>query len=177
MKWLLIPLAFILAACGGQPNAPTAPGQNGTYQAGIGINQRLEVYRISGHVLGMGNSIQRPEMQGGATYVNGYGSAYVSSSTPGKGFVRFHADEVTWTMETTQTAEFEPVVKAGDDVLLKTSDTKAASLLAGDVVTFLCRAQAEFVEAVAGNEQPAQNKIVMELDYCRLEKPQFTPGK
>ncbi len=170
-------LAFILVACGGgQMNGAVAPGQNGNFLPGVGVNQRLEIYTITGTVLGLGESIQRPESQGSAFVYQGSGSAYVQSSTPGKGFIRFHVDNVTWTHVPSETIEFEPVVAVGDNVLLKTSDTKAASLVAGDRTTFKCRVQKEFVEAVASNEQPTLNHITEELDYCRMETPKFTPS-
>lgn len=177
MKWLvLLCTAALLGECGGgYQNAAVAPGQNGNYASGIGIYQRLDVYRITGTVLGVGTSIQRPQSEGGAVFSNGYGSAYVRSDTPGKGFLRLKVEAITWTSETTPTAE--PLISAGDAVLLKTSDTKAASLVAGDRVVMLCREQAEFVEAVAGNEVPTEAKIVRELDYCRMETPQIRPAE
>lgn len=179
MRWVIaMCVAVFLTGCGTivVPNAPVAPGQNGNYQVGIGINQQLEVYRLTGTVVGLGQSIQQYDMQGRSAIYNGYGSAWVSAGTSGKGFVRFRIDTITWTNEVTPTAEFTPLAKAGDSVLLKTSDSKAASLVVGDRVVFLCRVQAEFLEAVAGNEQPNLSKVVQEFDYCRMEKPQFTPA-
>lgn len=176
-RFIIIALSLLLAGCGGGTlvNAPVAPGQNGAYQAGIGINQQLEVYRLTGSVLGVGESVQQYSFEGRATTYRSYGSAYIAGGTSGKGFIRFKIEGITWTSEVTQTAEFTPLAKVGDSVLLKTSDSKAASLVAGDHVVFLCRVQAEFLEAVAGNEQPNLSKIVQEFDYCRMERPQFVP--
>lgn len=173
MRKATILFLLFLAACGGQVNTPVAPGQAGNYQNGVGINQRLEVYQIRGTVLGVGESIQRFEQSGAASFYRGTGSAYIQSSMPGKGFIRFKIESITWTNELTQTTEIEPLAMPGDTVLLKTSDSKAASLVAGDRVTFLCREQAEFVEAVAGNERPMLEKITREFDYCRMLTPKI----
>lgn len=177
MRRLAILFLLILTACGAQVNAPVAPGQSGNYQVGVGINQRLEVYQIRGTVLGAGESIQRFEQSGRASFYNGTGSAYIQSTTPGKGFIRFQVETITWTNELTSATEIEPLAVAGDTVLLKTSDSKAASLMAGDRATFLCREQAEFVEAVAGNERPMLEKITREFDYCRMLTPVIEVAK
>ena len=175
MKFIIVLFtALLLGACG--QNLATAPGQVGNYQAGTGVNQKLEMYRLTGTVIGLGQSIQNYNMQGSATIINGTGSAYVAGGTSGKGYIRFHITDIKVTGVPTATLEFEPLVQVGDNVLLKTSDSKAASLIAGDGVVFLCRVQREFVEAVAGNEKPSVEQIVDELDYCRMDTPHFTPA-
>lgn len=197
-------IAFALVACGGgttqvssapvvqsSGNVPTpqpvAPGADGNYAANYGLPAVTTVYSLTGTVLAAPGSLTQYAVDGrmsGSRY-NGYGSVsgYIQGGTTGKGFVRFKVQSVEWHDPyidagiTKQGEDWTPAAAPGDVVLLKTIDSKASALGAGDTVTFLCREQNEFVSAVAVNEIPTTAGLTRELDYCRMLSSQFQPGE
>lgn len=95
-------------------------------------------------------------------------SGWFGSEFGGKGFVRLL---VYSTNPPTTLAQPDQIT------LTKTTDTKASALLIGDIVIFRCRAQFEAVAAVRIDEAFDAAKLdkvtTWELDYCRLETPNF----
>lgn len=166
--------------------APVAPGADGNYQGGYALPAVTTVYSLTIEVLAAPGSIQNYAFQGESHAVSydGYGSAsgYIAGGTSGKGFVRAKVLAITWHDPyvdkgvTARSESWTPLAAKDDIVLLKTTDTKASALGAGDVVTVLCREQYEWVDAVAGNEIPTTQTVTREFDYCRMTGPQFTPA-
>ena len=197
-------LSVLLVSCGGEPTSvqtapvatnggtvptpqPVPPGANGNYAANYALPAVTTVYVITGTVLAAPSSIQQYSFQGethGSSY-NGYGSVsgYISGGTTGKGFLRLKVESVDFhdpyvdNGVTKRSENWTPLVAEGNVVLLKTTDSKASALGAGDTVTFLCREQNEWVDAVAQNEIPTTSEVTRELDYCRMLSPQLTPAE
>lgn len=168
-KQILILFLLILTGCAGRAPQPESDSPQ-TYSDNARIPVDDTVYTIVGEVVGDVASVtqQTTPAQGDVTGVSardlGYlGGAYFGPEFGGKGFVRLLVHTAT---PGTELAPVEEIV------ILKTSDTKAAVLLPGDVVTFRCRAQYEAVAAVREGESFDADKVeTWELDYCRLVTP------
>lgn len=192
--------ALVLAACGSTQQVvsapvaqngsssvstpqPVAPGADGNYANGYGLPAVTTVYIITGTVEVAPSSIQQYTENGsisGSSYRGtGSVSGYIHGETTGKGFVRFKVSGVSWHDPYVNAGiverdeDWTPVVNAGDLVLIKTVDSKASALGAGDSVVFMCREQYEFVPAVARDEIPTTQSVTRELDYCRMVSPQI----
>lgn len=162
---------------------PVAPGQDGNYANGYALPAVTTVYVITGTVEVAPSSIQQYTENGsisGSSYRGtGSVSGYIRGETTGKGFVRFKVSGVSWHDPYVNAGiverdeDWTPVVNAGDLALIKTVDSKASALGAGDSVVFMCREQYEFVPAVARDEIPTTQSVTRELDYCRMVSPQI----
>lgn len=163
---------------------PVAPGVDGNYANGYALPAVTTVYIITGTVEAAPNSIQQYTENGsisGSSYRGtGSVSGYIHGETSGKGFLRFKVSGVSWHDPyinagiVKRSEDWTPIVKTGDMVLIKTVDTKASALGAGDGVVFMCREQYEFVSAVARDEIPTTQSVTRELDYCRMVSPQIS---
>lgn len=168
-QWILLVVAVLAIGCGGKAPAPASDSPQ-TYDASARVPVDDTVYTISGQVVGDVASLsqQTTPAQGDVTGLTGRGYGYLGGSYfgaefGGKGFVRL-------LVHTTEPAT--PLAPPENIVIVKTTDTKAAVLLPGDVVTFKCRAQYEAVAAVRENESFNQSKVeTWELDYCRMVTP------
>jgi hypothetical protein len=166
---LLLLLVLLLTACRGQAPQPVSDSPQ-TYETGARIPVDDSVYTITGQVVGEVASLSQQttpaegELTGLAARGYGYmGGSYFGPEFGGKGFVRLFVFTVD---PSTRLAPPEEIV------IMKTTDTKAAALLPGDIVTFKCRAQYEAVAAVRENESFNQAKVeTWELDYCRMATP------
>lgn len=83
----------------------------------------------------------------------------------GKGILR-------GTLVSVNPALSEPFAKAGEVVILKTTDLKVMSILPGDRVQFLCVADWEPVCSLneSSSSKTGECKDTWEFDYCRVEK-------
>lgn len=201
MKWLLVvSCVFALVACGkvvtqvenapavqsGQQAVPTPqpvpPGQSGTYAANYALPAVTTIYSLTVEVLAAPGSITGFSIEGRteARQYDGYGyaSGYISGGTSGKGMVRVKVLAVSWhdpyKSVVPANENWQPVVAVGDIILLKTEDTKASALGAGDVTIMLCREDQEFVAPAAVNEIPTLQSLTRELDNCRMLQPQLS---
>lgn len=203
MRWFFgFVAALVLVSCGGptevqiapvaqngQQTVPTPqpvpPGADGNYASNYALPAVTTVYTLTGTVLSAPGSLQQSSFSGSssASMINGYGSAsgYISGGTTGKGFVRFKVQHIGWfdpyvdSGVTTRSEAWTPLAKSGDIIMLKTIDSKASALGGGDIATFMCREQYEFVSAVAKDEIPTTASVTREFDECRMITPQFTP--
>lgn len=169
---LILVVVILLTACGGQTDIAPEPESDSSqrYRLGSEIPVDDNVYTINGRVVGDVDSLTRQTAAARVTnstvYADGYtrsSSTYFAPELNGKGFVRL----LVYSSEPeTDLAQPENIV------IIKTTDTKATMLLAGDVVTFRCRAQYEAVAAIRNNETfRAEDLGTWELDYCRLSSP------
>lgn len=126
------------------------------------------IYELSGYIVGDINSYSYQVGEGytsGYVYgANGYLVGGVSGSSSlwaeGKGFVRITLDYIN---------PQSKLAKAGDTVIVKTSDQKVRALLPGDYVRFKCRAQYEAIAAVRENSTFDEDLAeTWEFDYCRM---------
>lgn len=124
------------------------------------------IYVITGKVVAAPSSLVR-QTEPGTASISGY-NGYVSGTAvgprfAGKGFVRINV------LSMEPDASF---ASTGDVVLVKTSDTKAAALVADDVVQFKCRAQFEAIAPTQENERfDKERHGTWEFDFCRLTSP------
>jgi hypothetical protein len=168
-KWIVLLLVLLLTACRGQAPQPVSDSPQ-AYEANARIPVDDNVYTITGQVVGEVASLsqQTAPAQGELTGLGARGYGYMGGSYfgpefGGKGFVRLFVFSAE---PSTRLAPPEEIV------IMKTTDTKAAALLPGDIVTFKCRAQYEAVAAVRVNESFNQSKVeTWELDYCRMVTP------
>lgn len=197
---ILIVTLMLLNACGTTTvqNAPVAtsgnvvptpnpvpPGGEGNYAPNYALSAVTTIYTITGVVQAAPGSVSQYNIHGsmsGSSY-NGYGSVsgYVSGGTSGKGIIRFLVEDMHYhdpyvdAGVTKRNEDWTPIVTPGQIIILKSEDTKATGLAAGDRVTFMCREEVEFVHAVAQNEIPTLRSVTRELDWCRMVEPAFTP--
>lgn len=200
MKWLFLIAALLLAGCGqgttqvseapaarqeGQvvpTPQPVPPGQSGTYAANYALPAVTTIYSLTVEVLAAPGAVTGFAFEGRteARQYDGYGyaSGYISGGTSGKGMVRVRVLAVSWHDPykgvVPANESWQPVAQPGDIILLKTEDTKASALGAGDRTIMLCREDQEFVAPAAVNEIPTLQSLTRELDNCRMLRPQFT---
>jgi len=168
-------LVTVVTACEASNEAPQADSDSQQqYNEDGRIPVDDNVYVITGTVQAPIDSLERqvePAEGGISGFVGAGGPGFVSGwySGPefqGKGFLRLL---VSSTVPSTSYAV------PGRVAILKTSDTKARVLEAGDEVTLKCRLQYEAVAAVRENEDFDQAKVeTWEIDYCRLATPVIT---
>lgn len=161
---------FVLTGCTEQGEAPAPESDSSQdYASGAKIPVDDNVYLVEGEVIAEVNQVTRQvtPAEGSLTGVNGYVSgSFTGPIQAGKSFVRIRVRKMdpAWA--------YAPL---GDVVIVKTTDTKAAALLNGDIISFKCRAQYESVAAVRENEKFDAAKLgTWELDYCRLATPVIT---
>lgn len=157
-------LGFFFIAC--EHNVAPEPDSDSqqNYDGGqIPVDDNI--YVIRGTVQDVNSLVRQvAPAQGSVSVINGVGSgSFIGEQQAGKGFVR---------VEVLSVAPATELAAAGNVVILKTTDTKAAALSEGDTVTFKCRAQYEAIAAVREAETfNAEKLATWELDYCRLASP------
>lgn len=161
--------ALALGACNlSAPKDPTAQSDNSeaSFKGSPKIPVDRNLYVITGQVIGDPSSLTRQVDPGGGS-VYGYGG-YISGRIvgpeyAGKGFVRIKVSAMK---------PVAPFAGVEDVVIIKTSDTKAAALIPGDVVQFKCRAQYESVAPIQVREHFERDAYATwEFDFCRLTSP------
>lgn len=196
-----VAVALFLSACGAQPvppvNAPpptgqpvevwaiplpVGPGADGNYIPNFGATQDLHIYIVTGIVQAAPGAVTSYSFEGrfsgSSGRYSGYSSGFISGGTEGKGVVRFLVSKVTiinpYHGHGLEDTEYQPIIKAGDTVMLKVVDSKASGLATGDAVVFQCRVDTDFSAAVGGNEHPTEASLASELDFCRMATPVIT---
>ena len=177
---LAVASVLLLAGCSASDNsAPQIQNDNAdaSYKDGVTVPTDDNVYTLKGTITGDVRSITRQTKPGGATInsptcfgtsgcYGGGGGTVFGPTLQGKGYVRLLVSSVSPATD---------LASVGNLSLLKTTDTKAAALLPGDVVVFKCRRQYEALAASRVNEtvdSQKKNEIATwELDFCRMATP------
>ena len=163
-----IAAALLLTAGACDPSNPTISSDSEHVYGGSPKEPTdTRIYNISGTVSVPVQSLTRQTEAGGGS-ISGYGG-YVSGSfwgpiEKGKGFVRILV-----------TASDAPLAPAGQNVLVKTTDTKLVAVLPGDRIRLKCRQQFEAIAAVQDSENYPGDRIAgtWELDFCRMLDPKM----
>lgn len=171
---ILSTFMFAAESCD-ENSAPSADSDSRQkYADGSTIPVDDNVYELKGEVIGPVNEVTRqvepskgslsgPACYGTSGCFGGTSGTFTGPIEAGKTFIRLRVQSAS------PSTDLAPI---GDVSIIKTSDTKAAALLTGDIVTFKCRRQYEAVAAVRDNEKFNADKLeTWELDYCRLATP------
>lgn len=95
--------------------------------------------------------------------IYGYGNTRLWQD--GKGMVSVHVNSVSPNLD---------YVKAGMDIVLKTTDLKIMAIEEGYAFDVKCRNDYEPVASLQDNEVTTERYDTWELDYCRMSDPQIT---
>jgi hypothetical protein len=132
------------------------------------------VYDITGVVTDNSTSIVRQEApaSGSVAAINGYASgSFTGPIESGKSVIRLRVTHIS----------ANRLAGAGSSIIVKSTDTKAVALYAGDTVNLRCRIDSEFVAAVQGDDKLTEAAIpsheALEFDFCRLRTPVVVPGE
>lgn len=170
---------LLFVACADtEPQAPRPDSDSAQTYDGGRIPVDNNIYEVVGVVQSPMESLVRQTRaaSGSASGVMISGTGTMSGSYhgpefDGKGFIRIALESITPTPQ-----QFE--VPAGATIIVKSSDTKAILVGAGDRVYLRCRVQYEAVAAVLEREKFDANTVATwELDYCRLASPVVTEGE
>jgi len=168
---LCILAVILMSACAPVNQAPPPQSdsdENFNYGAEIPIDDNiytLEVM-INSEMNSLTEQLSQSSLSGYSTGSFGYVSGYGNSWQEGKGFIRVKVVSIN---------PYSEYVAMGDNVIIKTTDTKMRALIPNDIVMIKCRMQYESVAAVRQNEvfDNAKEYETWELDYCRMITPQL----
>lgn len=176
---LFVLIAVIVSSCRGQVAVESDSDQS--YAPGSFAPLDHNYYVIKGTVIGdvrslvMGQAAGRVSVttvgpvQPSGVAVSSTSGTYFPGGIEGKGFIRLSVEDTT-----PDTA----LAPDGENVLVKTTDTKAIALLPGDYIVLICRAQFEAVAAIDNQEKYDEEKAgTWEIDYCRLRSPVISNAK
>lgn len=152
-------IAVILSACS------TRTSDSGYSLKTVGKRIDSNIYVLNVTMLGEAKSNKNIGGEGVARqYSDIYGFGNSRLWQDGKGMVSVHVNSISPSLD---------YMKAGMDVVLKTTDLKIMSIEPGYSFEVRCRNDYEPVAALQDNEITSEKYDTYELDYCRMSNPQI----
>ncbi len=152
-------LLLILSACS------TRTSDSGFSLKTVGKRIDSNIYVLNVTMLGSPLSNKNTEGESIARQYSdlyGYGNSRLWQD--GKGLVSVHVNSISPSLD---------YVKAGMDIVLKTTDLKIMAISEGYSFEVRCRNEYEPVAALQNNEITSDRYDTYELDYCRMSNPQI----
>ncbi len=163
-SWILVMLIFValltLSAC------QTRISDSGYSLKSVGANIDSNIYILDVTMLGAPMSNTNIGGEGvSRQYSDIYGYGNMRLWQEGKGLVSVRVNSINPNLS---------YVKAGMDIVLKTTDLKVMAINEGYRFEVKCRNDYEPVASLQDNEMSSARYDTYELDFCRMTNPEIT---
>ena len=160
-----LPILFLAVICLLTAGCSTRTSDSGYTQKTVGKKNDSNIYVLNVTMLDDPTSNKSIEAEGvGKNYNGVYGYGNTRLWQDGKGLVSVHVNSISPSLS---------YVKAGMDIVLKTTDLKIMAIDSGYSFTVKCRNDYEPVASLQDNEMVTDSYDTYELDYCRMSDPEI----